>query len=280
MIDGAKWLEWESLGRLVPLLIGVLGMKRFATLVISQGLKQVSKERADWVVGLIADQDRNLMVTAWKQAMAFDSRRHLVEIKCPTLIVAASNDQAVPIHHAKMLHDGIAGSQLIIIDGADHALIWTRSDELVRVIDEFLGARWGMFRQLSDWVLDNWPGDYAPAKSSQQNQPPTAAEKCRLSTLHGTEPGPLMDGPAVLLPYQRDAGIGRLSNGAPPCPTNQIRPLPQWASILARTRSPQREGEYIDARPHSHQIDKNLLRRTAGPYIRANMRRSDQAICL
>jgi hypothetical protein len=51
-------------GRLVPLLIGVLGMKRFAMLVISQGLKQVSKERADWVVGLIADQDRNLMVTA------------------------------------------------------------------------------------------------------------------------------------------------------------------------------------------------------------------------
>lgn len=34
-----------------------------------------------------------------------------------------------------------------------------------------------------------------------------------------------------------DTGIGRLSNGAPPCPTNQIRPLPQWASILAKIRS-------------------------------------------
>ncbi len=73
--------------------------------------------------------------------MAFDSRSRLAEIGCPTLVVvAASNDQAVPIHHAKMLHDGITGSQLVIIDGADHALIWTHTDELVRVTDEFLGA--------------------------------------------------------------------------------------------------------------------------------------------
>jgi hypothetical protein len=33
-----------------------------------------------------------------------------------------------------------ADSQLVIIDGANHALIWTRSDELVRVTDEFLEA--------------------------------------------------------------------------------------------------------------------------------------------
>lgn len=72
--------------------------------------------------------------------MAFDSRRRLAEIACPTLIVAGSSDQAVPVHHARMLHDGIPGSQLVMIDGADHALIWTHPGELVRVVDEFLGA--------------------------------------------------------------------------------------------------------------------------------------------
>jgi hypothetical protein len=41
----------------------------------------------------------------------------------------------VPMHHARMLHDGITGSQLVIIDGADHALIWTHSGELVRVTE-------------------------------------------------------------------------------------------------------------------------------------------------
>jgi hypothetical protein len=38
-----------------------------------------------------------------------------------------------------MLRDGICGSRLVIIDGADHALIWTHSDELVRVTNGLLG---------------------------------------------------------------------------------------------------------------------------------------------
>jgi len=131
-----EWLE----GHLLPPLVHLLGVRRFAKVVVSQGAKQLSQQRAEWLASLMADQDRKLMVSAWKETMAFDSRCRLAEIGCPTLVVAASNDQAVPVHHAKMLHDGIPGSQLVIIDGADHALIWTHSDELVRVTDEFLGT--------------------------------------------------------------------------------------------------------------------------------------------
>jgi pimeloyl-ACP methyl ester carboxylesterase len=127
-------------GHLLPLLVQVLGTKRLAKFVVSRGAKELPKERADWLVGLMADQDRKLMVTAWREAMAFDSRRRLAEIGCPTLVVAASSDEAVPIHHAKMLHDGIPGSQLAIIDGAHHTLIWTHQEELVRVTEEFLGT--------------------------------------------------------------------------------------------------------------------------------------------
>ncbi len=39
-----------------------------------------------------------------------------------------------------MLHDGITGSQLFIIDGANPALVWTRPDDLLRVTNEFLDA--------------------------------------------------------------------------------------------------------------------------------------------
>jgi 3-oxoadipate enol-lactonase len=125
-------------GRLVPFLIRSLGMRRFASLVISMGLKQVRKERADRVVGLIAEQDAGLMVTAWREAMTFDSRRRLGEIRCPTLVVGGSVDDAVPLHHARMLHDGIAESELVVIEGADHALVWARPDDLVRVVEAFL----------------------------------------------------------------------------------------------------------------------------------------------
>ncbi len=33
---------------------------------------QLDQERADWLAGLMADQDRTLMLTAWKETMAFD----------------------------------------------------------------------------------------------------------------------------------------------------------------------------------------------------------------
>ena len=127
-------------GHLLPVLVHVLGMQQVAKLVVSQGTKQLGNERATWLAGLMADQDRTLMVSAWRETMAFDSRPRLAEIACPTLIVAGSNDQAVPIHHAKMLHDGITGSQLVIVKGADHALIWTHTDEFLQVTDEFLGT--------------------------------------------------------------------------------------------------------------------------------------------
>jgi len=70
--------------------------------------------------------------------MAFDSRPRLAEIKCPTLVVAASNDQAVPLHHAKMLTNGITASRLVVVDDADHTLIWTHPNELARIVKDFL----------------------------------------------------------------------------------------------------------------------------------------------
>jgi len=127
-------------GNVVPLLLNVMGMRRFAKLVIARGLQRVAEERAEWIMGLIAEQDRALMVEAWKQAMAFDSRPRLAEIKSPTLIVAGSKGDAVPLHHAEMLHQGIIGSRLVLIDGADHALLWTHPDALVRVTEDFLRA--------------------------------------------------------------------------------------------------------------------------------------------
>ena len=127
-------------GHLAPPLIWILGMRRLARLVISQGAKELGKERADWLAGLIAGQDRDLMLVAWREAMAFDSRSRLAEIRCPTLVIAASRDRAVPMHHAKMLHDGIARSRLLVVEGAGHALLWTHPDEVARATGEFLSA--------------------------------------------------------------------------------------------------------------------------------------------
>jgi len=127
-------------GHLVPALIHVLGMPRFARLVVSQGAKELGRERGAWLAGLMSGQDRALMLEGWRQAMAFDGRPRLGEIRCPTLVVAGSKDDAVPMHHARMLREGIVGSRLEVVDSATHALIWTHPDELVRVTEDFLAA--------------------------------------------------------------------------------------------------------------------------------------------
>jgi 3-oxoadipate enol-lactonase len=131
-------------GHIVPLLLHLLGVRLFVKLVISQGLKKIPKERAGWVANLIAhtwgEADPRSITLAWREAMAFDSRERLQEIKCPTLIVAGSNDNAVPMHHATMLHDRIAGSKLAVIEGADHALIWTHPAQWLKTVSNFLGS--------------------------------------------------------------------------------------------------------------------------------------------
>lgn len=48
-------------GHLLPLLVHVLGIRRLAKVVFSQGAKQAGKERAHWLAGLISDHDRKLM---------------------------------------------------------------------------------------------------------------------------------------------------------------------------------------------------------------------------
>jgi 3-oxoadipate enol-lactonase len=136
MATPGEWLE----GHVTPFLLRLLGPRRFAEFVVSQGAQELSNERAAWLVNLMANQERKLMAAAWRETMAFDSRQRLAEIACPTLIVAGSNDRAVPLHHAQMLYTGISGSKLIVIEGAGHTLIWTHPDEFVRVTEDFLTA--------------------------------------------------------------------------------------------------------------------------------------------
>jgi pimeloyl-ACP methyl ester carboxylesterase len=131
-------------GAVVPLLIRMLGVRLFVRLLISQGLKHIPSEKAAWVADLIARtwgaSDPRTIALMWREAMAFDSRSRLHEIGCPTLIIAGAKDDAVPIHHANMLHDGITESELVVIAGADHALLWAHTDRWLETVCAFLDS--------------------------------------------------------------------------------------------------------------------------------------------
>jgi len=65
---------------------------------------------------------RTASLTGALRAMAQrpDSTLLLRSIRVPTLIVVGEDDKATPVDSARRMHEGIAGSQLVIIPGAGH----------------------------------------------------------------------------------------------------------------------------------------------------------------
>jgi len=68
----------------------------------------------------------------------FDSSDRLAQIKAPTLILHGDADVLVPPENGRLLHQLIAGSDLVIIPGAGHMFFWERPAESGQAIVQFL----------------------------------------------------------------------------------------------------------------------------------------------
>ena len=68
-----------------------------------------------------------------------DSRPHLAAIRCPTLVIAARDDQLMPVEILKELADGIPGARLAIVEGSGHMASLERPDEITKLLREWLG---------------------------------------------------------------------------------------------------------------------------------------------
>jgi pimeloyl-ACP methyl ester carboxylesterase len=49
-----------------------------------------------------------------------DSLQTLATISCPTLVLVGRNDERTPVQNAEQIHDGIPGSELIILEDCGH----------------------------------------------------------------------------------------------------------------------------------------------------------------
>lgn len=68
----------------------------------------------------------------------FDSYERLPQIKAPTRIVHGDADVLVPPENGRLLHQRIAGSELVMLPGAGHMFFWEQPAESARAIVEFL----------------------------------------------------------------------------------------------------------------------------------------------
>jgi len=72
-----------------------------------------------------------------------DLRPLLGDIRCPTLVVLASEDRLMPAERSRALAGGIAGAELVEVAGSGHALVVERPDLFVDLVAAFLERHTG-----------------------------------------------------------------------------------------------------------------------------------------
>jgi pimeloyl-ACP methyl ester carboxylesterase len=72
------------------------------------------------------------------QLWSFDARPWLAEIDTRALILCGDADPLVPAAHARALHEGIRGSQLVVLEGAGHSPVMSRRPDLIAAVRAFI----------------------------------------------------------------------------------------------------------------------------------------------
>ena len=67
----------------------------------------------------------------------FNVEDRLGEIKCPTLIISASEDALVPVSEQEILHRGIKGSEHVTINGSGHASMYEFPETFIALLAGF-----------------------------------------------------------------------------------------------------------------------------------------------
>jgi len=69
-----------------------------------------------------------------------DSRPHLKDIRVPTLVIAARDDQLMPVELLRELADGIPGARLAIVEDSGHMAPIEQPEEVARLLREWIAA--------------------------------------------------------------------------------------------------------------------------------------------
>lgn len=69
----------------------------------------------------------------------FDVGEKAAQIAAPTMIIQGTADRVVPAENARLIHETIPGSQLVLLDGAGHLFFIEEADRVARLIDDFAG---------------------------------------------------------------------------------------------------------------------------------------------
>jgi pimeloyl-ACP methyl ester carboxylesterase len=69
-----------------------------------------------------------------------DSRPHLSQVRCPTIVVASRNDALMPVEILEEMARAIPGARLEVVEHCGHMTSLERPKELTRLMVDWLGA--------------------------------------------------------------------------------------------------------------------------------------------
>ncbi|MFL6233474.1 MAG: alpha/beta fold hydrolase [Thermoanaerobaculia bacterium] len=84
----------------------------------------------------VSEGMRRVMPELWK----LDSRAWLSTIRVPTLVLSGTMDPVVPIAHARAVHEAIAGSRWVPVEGAGHVPVAEKRPEVAEAVRSFLAG--------------------------------------------------------------------------------------------------------------------------------------------
>lgn len=74
----------------------------------------------------------------WSHVGSTDDLPLLARVGCPALVVAGTSDVVVPSDHSRAVADALPNGQLVELIGAGNAMWFTRTDETLAAISEFV----------------------------------------------------------------------------------------------------------------------------------------------
>lgn len=119
------------------------GTSALAPAVVSRWLTtdfaSTHQSDVDFIIDMVASTDDEAYARCCEAIATYDLRERLREINVPTLIVAGAQDPSMPVaDHAAVLHSGIAGSRLEVIDPGAHLVSYERPDALNPLLVDWL----------------------------------------------------------------------------------------------------------------------------------------------
>jgi pimeloyl-ACP methyl ester carboxylesterase len=97
-----------------------------------------AEQRREWQRRLVRNHRRGVTRATAGVIARQDVYEEIEKIRVPTLIIVGDQDSATPLSNAQRLHEGIAGSQLVVIPGAGHTSTVEEPAAVNAAINHFL----------------------------------------------------------------------------------------------------------------------------------------------